>query len=66
MRVEEIAKDPRLEGNHRVDSTRAHLLERAGRLTEAVTAFRLAAARTTSAAERDYLLVQAARLGEAL
>ena len=53
---------PRLGGHHRVDATRAHLLERAGRRVEAIEAFERAAAKTASLPERDYLRVQAARL----
>ena len=61
-RVDELAKDSRLASSHRVDATRAHLLERAGRPEEAIVAFERAAKRTASTAERDYLLLQAARL----
>jgi predicted RNA polymerase sigma factor len=43
---------------------RAHLLERTGDHAGAIRHFRLAAERTTSVAERNYLLSQAARLGE--
>lgn len=63
-RVDELATDSRLAGSHRLDATRAHLLERAGRREEAIVAFDRAAKRTTSIAERDYLLLQAARLRE--
>ncbi|MEV6495244.1 DUF6596 domain-containing protein, partial [Actinoplanes sp. NPDC051633] len=54
--------DERLAGHHRLDATRAHLLERAGRRDEALAHYRRAAARTTSLAERNYLTVRAARL----
>jgi predicted RNA polymerase sigma factor len=43
---------------------RGHLLERAGDRTGAVACYRRAADRTTSVAERDYLLLQAARLDQ--
>jgi predicted RNA polymerase sigma factor len=61
-RLDALAEDPRLKGHHRLDSVRAHLLERAGEADEAVTYFRRAAERTTSLPERDYLLAQVARL----
>ncbi len=63
-RVEELAKDARLAGSHRLEATRAHLLHRAGRRAEAIVAFERAASRTASTAERDYLRLQAARLRE--
>src|SRR5581483_11880420 len=53
-----------LEGNHRLDAARAHLLERAGERERAIELYRRAADRTTSSAERTYLLVHAARLAE--
>ena len=65
VRLEAVAADARLAGNHRVDATRAHLLERAGDMPGAIAAFGRAAAGTASSAERDYLLLQAARLAEA-
>jgi RNA polymerase sigma factor (sigma-70 family) len=55
--------DDRLAGHHRLDAVRAHLLEMAGDPESAVAHYRTAAARTTSLAERDYLMAQAARLG---
>lgn len=63
-RLEELAKDARLSAHHRLDATRGHLLERAGDLSGAIASFERAARRTTSTAERDYLLLQAARLRE--
>ncbi|HEU4538160.1 MAG TPA: DUF6596 domain-containing protein, partial [Polyangiaceae bacterium] len=60
--LRELDDDPRLAGHHRLDAVRAHLLERAGDHTAAVGHYRRAAARTTSAPERDYLLLRAARL----
>ncbi len=64
-RLDVLARDPRLSGHHRVDAVRGHLLERAGDPDGAVAAFTRAAERTTSIAERSYLLSRAARLGEA-
>jgi predicted RNA polymerase sigma factor len=43
---------------------RAHLLERAGARDQAVALYRRAAERTSSTAERNYLLAHAARLSE--
>lgn len=59
-----LDKSGRLAGNHRLDAVRAHLLERAGEPAKAVVHYRKAAERTTSLPERDYLLLQAARLSE--
>ena len=57
--------DERLHGHYRLDAVRAHLHEMAGDQQQAVSHFRAAAARTTSTAEQQYLLTQAARLGRA-
>jgi RNA polymerase sigma factor (sigma-70 family) len=54
--------DNRLAGYHRLDAVRAHLLEMAGDFDNAVTLFLRAAGRTTSVAERDYLIAKTARL----
>ncbi|MFJ5263982.1 RNA polymerase sigma factor [Streptomyces sp. NPDC088387] len=51
------------EPGHRVDAVRAHLLERAGALAEARTAYESAATRTLSLPEQHYLRTRAARLG---
>jgi RNA polymerase sigma factor (sigma-70 family) len=61
-RLAELEKD--LAGSHRVDAARAHLLERKGDKAGAIAAYLLAAGKTASAPERDYLLLQAARLRE--
>ena len=61
-RLDEVARDPRLAGNHRVDAVRAHLLERAGDREGAAAHYRRAAERTTSVPERDYLIMRAGRL----
>jgi RNA polymerase sigma factor (sigma-70 family) len=60
----ELDSDPRLAGHHRLDAVRAHLFEMAGDPETAVKHYRIAAGRTTSVPERNYLLTQAARLGE--
>jgi RNA polymerase sigma factor (sigma-70 family) len=54
--------DERLAGHHRLDAVRAHLLEMNGDPEAAIAYYRTAAERTTSAAERVYLLTRAARL----
>ena len=59
-----LDSDPRLAGHHRLDAVRAHLLEMAGDHEGAMKHYRIAAGRTTSIPERNYLLTQAARLGE--
>jgi RNA polymerase sigma factor (sigma-70 family) len=56
--------DGRLNGHHRLDAVRAHLLEMAGEHDAAIAYYRLAAGRTTSLPERNYLVMQAARLVE--
>jgi predicted RNA polymerase sigma factor len=43
---------------------RGHLLERAGERAGAITCYQRAADATTSVAERNYLLIQAARLAD--
>ncbi|MDP9241450.1 MAG: RNA polymerase sigma factor [Actinomycetota bacterium] len=60
--LEPLAADPRMAGNHRVDAVRAHLLEMAGDREGALAAYRLAARRTTSTPERQYLEEKAAAL----
>jgi predicted RNA polymerase sigma factor len=54
--------DEPLAGHHRLHAVRAHLLERSGDAGAAIAEYELAAARTTSEPERDYLLTQAATL----
>ena len=56
--------DSRIAGHYRLDAVRAHLLEMAGDHPAAITHYRMAAARTTSIPERNYLMTQAARLVE--
>jgi predicted RNA polymerase sigma factor len=48
--------DRRLKGHHRLDAVRAHLLEMAGDHNAAINHYRIAASRTTSLPERNYLL----------
>jgi len=54
--------DPRLASHYRLDAVRAHLLEKTGDYEAAIKHYRVAAARTTSIPERNYLMTQAARL----
>jgi predicted RNA polymerase sigma factor len=56
--------DGRLAGNHRLDAVRAHLLEMAGDRQAAIAHYQIAASRTTSQPERNYLMTQAAQLRE--
>ena len=62
--VNELDQDGRLAGHHRLDAVRAHLLEMAGDHAAAIRHYQLAAGRTTSLPERNYLMTQAARLSE--
>jgi RNA polymerase sigma factor (sigma-70 family) len=54
--------DVRLPDHHRLDAVRAHLLDLAGDPDAAISYYLRAAGRTTSVAERDYLIARAARL----
>jgi len=56
--------DRRLAGHHRLAAVRAHLLEMAGDTQAAIAHYRIAADRTMSLPERNYLMTQAARLRE--
>ena len=56
--------DIRLAERHRLEAVRAHLLEMAGDYEAAITHYQIAASRATSMPERNYLMMQAARLGE--
>ena len=57
-----LQSDARLASHYRLAAVRAHLLERTGDYEAAVKHYRVAAARTTSIPERNYLTTQAARL----
>lgn len=59
-----LASDPVVAQSHRLAAARGHLLERAGDREAAVTAYRDAANRTTSTAERNYLLLRAAQVAD--
>ncbi|MFC9688910.1 RNA polymerase sigma factor [Kribbella sp. NPDC056951] len=60
--IDSVADDPRLTNHHRVAVARAHLLELAGDLPQALEAYLIAARRTTSLPEQRYLNTRAARL----
>jgi RNA polymerase sigma factor (sigma-70 family) len=60
--LDALKADPRLAHHHRLDATRAHLLELAGEWPEAAKHYRAAAGKTGSLPERNYLLTQAARV----
>jgi len=64
-RLDALATDRRIAGHHRLDAVRAHLFERAGEPARAIEHYLAAAAKTASTPERDYLVAQAARLGDA-
>ena len=59
-----LDSDDRLAEHHRLNAVRAHLLEMVGDHETAVRHYRIAASRTTSIPERNYLMAQAARLEE--
>lgn len=61
--LETLDTPNRLQGHHRLHAVRAHLLEMWGDPTAAAHEFRLAAARTSSLPEQQYLLMRAAKLG---
>ncbi|MFF8843598.1 RNA polymerase sigma factor [Streptomyces sp. NPDC015127] len=59
----EVARlEDRLQGHHRLDAVRAHLLERAGDREGALAAYQSAARHTLSLPEARYLQMRAARL----
>lgn len=60
--VDRLAAESLPPDHHRLLAVRAHLLERAGQPAQARDAYRHAAQRTLSTAERDYLLSRARRL----
>ena len=59
--VDALKADARVADHHRWHAVRAHLLEMAGDRDGAIKHFRVAAGKTGSLPERDYLLMQAAR-----
>jgi RNA polymerase sigma-70 factor, ECF subfamily len=53
--LDELAADPRLLSHHLYHASRAELLRRSGRISEAASAYRQALAMPQNAAERRYL-----------
>jgi predicted RNA polymerase sigma factor len=62
--LEPLDRDTRLAGHHRLAAVRAHLYEKLGDRGSAIAQYRIAADRTSSMPERNYLLLKAARLGQ--
>jgi len=60
--LDALSSDRVLAQSHRLAAARGHLLERIGNCRGAIDAYRVAANRTTSTAERTYLLLKAAQL----
>ena len=60
-----LEADPRIAGHYRIAAVRAHLLEMSGDREAALAHYREAAAATASPAERQFLLMKAARLEQA-
>jgi RNA polymerase sigma factor (sigma-70 family) len=58
-----LESDDRMIDHHRLEAVRAHLLEMSGDLTAARESYLLAARRTTSVPEKNYLQSKADRLG---
>jgi predicted RNA polymerase sigma factor len=56
--------DARLANHYRLDAVRAHLLEMVGDYESAIRHYGIAASRTTSIPEQNYLMTQAACLAE--
>ena len=63
--LDAVSSNSVLAQSHRLAAARGHLLERAGSYQPAVDAYRDAANRTTSTAERNYLLLRAAQVADA-
>jgi len=60
--LDTLSSDSRVADHHRLEAVRAHLLELAGDRDAAVERYRAAAVKTANLPERNYLLMQAARL----
>ena len=61
-RLDALDSDARLKGHYRLDAVRAHLFEMAGERSAALRHYRMAAGKTSSVPEREYLLRKADRL----
>lgn len=64
--LESLDADKRIAEHHRLAAVRAHLYERMGDVSASIHHYRMAAERTRSLQERDYLLAQVIRLSDAL
>jgi predicted RNA polymerase sigma factor len=60
--LEALDRDPRIKDHYRLAAVRAHLFERAGKISAAVRYYEQAAEKTASIPERNYLLLKSARL----
>ena len=60
--LEPLDRDPRIKDHYRLAAVRAHLLERSGKIESALHYYQLAAEKTASTPERNYLLLKIARL----
>ena len=60
--LEPLDRDPRIKDHYRLAAVRAHLLERSGQLASAIRYYEVAAEKTASIPERNYLLLKVARL----
>jgi predicted RNA polymerase sigma factor len=60
--LDALQGEPRIAERHRLDAVRAHLLEMAGDAQAAAKYYLAAAGKTVNLPERNYLLMQAARL----
>ncbi len=60
--LEKLDRDPRIKDHYRLDAVRGHLLERSGKVAEALRYYEAAAEKTASVPERDYLLLKIGRL----
>jgi predicted RNA polymerase sigma factor len=60
--LDALKGDPRIAEHYRMDAVRAHLLEMVGDPQAAARYYRAAAGKTVNLPERNYLLMQAARL----
>ena len=62
--IRALDADSRLSEHYRLHAVRGHLLEMIGDYESAIKHYRIAAGRTTSIPEQNYLMTQAARLAE--
>jgi len=60
--LEQLDRVPRIKDHYRLAAVRAHLLERSGKITAALSYYEAAAEKTASTPERNYLLLKIARL----